>query len=120
MNQTDAANVAAFLNRQVEASIGDGEAVASLARVRDHLTETIRRMNAPAIDDGGPAMPCPDLGAMRFGDPSAYSGMTLRDRFAEKALAAMDLQIQIAEPAASRMAESAYVVADAMLKARKP
>ena len=67
------------------------------------------------IDDGGPAFPV--IG--NEGEPSPGDGMTLRDYFAAKALSAMDLQIVIANPAAEMMARSAYVVADAMLAARK-
>lgn len=44
---------------------------------------------------------------------------TLRDRLAMAALTVMELQISIAEPAAKMMARSAYIVADAMMDARK-
>lgn len=51
--------------------------------------------------------------------PTDLVGLTLRDYFAAVAVAAMDLQINIAGSAARTMAQSAYIVADAMLEARK-
>lgn len=68
------------------------------------------------INDGGPAFPsrADDLN----GDPK--TGMTLRDYFAAKVLAGM-----MADPnlppkmSASGIAETAYCIADEMLKARE-
>lgn len=47
-----------------------------------------------------------------------HAGMTLRDYFAAAALSAMPIQISVAEPAAKYMADSAYLIADELLKAR--
>lgn len=75
-------------------------------------------------EHGGPAFPVGVYDHQTFAEKTVgetrrlLSGMTLRDYFAGQALAAMDLQINIAEPAAAYMAKSAYLVADAMLKAR--
>jgi len=52
----------------------------------------------------------------------AYSGMTLRDYFAAKAMqATVDAWIQrsIYPPTDDEVAKNAYVIADAMLKARE-
>ena len=85
------------------------------------------------FDHGGPAFPALDLGEQDFSQRGAYSGMTLRDYFAAKAMAAL-----IVEPPwyvgseavvsrlaadhtadeAERYATAAYRIADAMLKAR--
>jgi hypothetical protein len=76
-----------------------------------------------SADTSGPAFPCRD-------DALTYAGMTLRDYFAAKAmqgmLAAIDasdrrwMQTQRGYDAATKIAEGAYVAADAMLKARQP
>ena len=71
-------------------------------------------------DDGGPAFSqqvvhIPNDGtypASRWVAP----GITKREWFAGMALSAMQIQIVVAEPAAAFMAESAYIIADAMLK----
>lgn len=81
-------------------------------------------------DDGGAAFP-QDTG---HGTPCGGEGMTLRDYFAAKAMAALidgydyearEKSITKADrtgfddnPHASQLAEEAYIVADAMLKAR--
>ncbi len=69
------------------------------------------------INDGGPAFPTP-----RYERGEMYSlGMTLRDYFASKAMAAM---IPLADSTAmawhdwDMLAGAAYAQADAMLKAR--
>lgn len=61
---------------------------------------------------GGPAFP----GVDHLGEP--YTGMTLRDYFAAKALQGLlsDSSIQSSMP---EFAATAYQVADAMLEARK-
>ena len=46
------------------------------------------------------------------------SDVPLRDYFAAAALMAMDVQITVSEPAAQKMAYSAFVIADAMLAER--
>jgi len=74
------------------------------------------------INDGGPAFPVPDShhanGQVQYG----ANGMTLRDWFAGQALAGL-----LASPRGpvdggaitdSWVAENAYIVADAMLRAR--
>ena len=85
-------------------------------------------------DDGGPAYPCkwtvegyaPGGGVAVTERESA--GMSLRDRFAEAALRDVSLQSGIQylihheeppEKIAERIAATAYLVADAMLKERK-
>ena len=67
-------------------------------------------------DTGGSAFPQPDV-------PAVYGrGMTLRDYFAAKAMQGMlsnpKLQAQILTAGQSWIEESAWAVADAMLKAR--
>ena len=89
-------------------------------------------MSAP-INDGGPAFPCQNL----FADNPTHdavaaqiresNGMSLRDWFAGQALASMDTARLIAEAHEmedvesfpSKSAQLAYVMADAMLKARE-
>jgi len=67
---------------------------------------------------GGPAFPHIDSGCGRFEE-----GMTLRDYFAAKAMQGMlsnpKLQEQILAAGQSWIEESAWAVADAMLKARE-
>jgi hypothetical protein len=69
------------------------------------------------INDGGPAFPSVGEG---FGNPS-YSapGMTLRDWFASQALAGMCAVPVPRSTKAETFADSAYVLADEMLKARE-
>ena len=65
------------------------------------------------IKTGGPAFPTNDV---------CYNGMTLRDYFAAKAMQGMlanpKLQEQILKAGQSWIEESAWAVADAMLKTR--
>lgn len=71
-------------------------------------------MSAP-INDGGHAFPfaCDAIGG--------FPGMSLRDWFAGQALAAMTAAPDYSKgPCNAAMAERAYVIADAMLKARQP
>jgi hypothetical protein len=71
-----------------------------------------------AIQDGGPAFPDPARADRKWSGPPRL-GMSLRDYFAAKAMAA-----QYSDPKAARdqypedIAFVAYKVADAMLKAR--
>lgn len=76
-------------------------------------------------NDGGPAFPG---GELRFDDADCttpyYAGMSLRDWFAGQALAGM-MASNDAVPVGTLdprglLASSAYAMADAMLKARKP
>lgn len=73
-----------------------------------------------ARDDGGPAFPAPHLGEMQFGDPTAYSGMSLRDHFAGEAMSALvaGSTCNEAHGAADLIATIAYTMADAMIRAR--
>lgn len=84
----------------------------------------------PKRDDGGPAFPrvgnWPDLNNVDHEDLHAalatktepQDGMTLRDFFAAKALAAI-YESSDGETTYDEMADSAYSIADAMLKARE-
>jgi hypothetical protein len=76
-------------------------------------------MSAQPIDDGGPAFPYEDARPGR-------SGMSLRDYFAAKAMAAFVINRDLpSEPTSTyyidivAVADGAYRMADAMLKARK-
>jgi len=63
---------------------------------------------------GGPAFPChPGI------ENPLYDGMTLRDYFASKAMQAMESRELPKAILAVDVAEAAYEMADAMLKARK-
>lgn len=80
-----------------------------------------------APKDGGAAFPSPGI-AIDFAtqdQQGAYAGMTLRDYFAAKAMAAItdrsyidDIQPGRATAALECVANIAYAIADAMLKAR--
>jgi len=63
------------------------------------------------INDGGPAFPRPMV--------AAAPGMTLRDWFAGQALAGMCAVPVPRSTKAETFADSAYVLADEMLKARE-
>lgn len=75
------------------------------------------------IDNGGPAFPAPDLGEQDFGQRGIYSGMTLRDYAAIKAMAGM-LSGHFSHYGhknywrSDDIATAAYEMADAMLRAR--
>lgn len=73
-------------------------------------------MSAP-IDDGGPAFPTENE---RQTGPHSYhwTGMTLRDWFAGKALTSMNYDWFDSFRRSQEMAEEAYNIADAMLAAR--
>jgi hypothetical protein len=63
---------------------------------------------------GGPAFPChPGI------ENPLYDGMSLRDYFAAKAMQAMESRELPKAILATDVAEAAYEMADAMLKARK-
>ncbi|KVQ87315.1 hypothetical protein WK09_19955 [Burkholderia ubonensis] len=73
------------------------------------------------IDDGGPAFPTVDriVDSLPVG---AESGMSLRDYFAGKALAAVPMpqgDLHDIPEAYDRIAQHAYKMADAMLRARE-
>lgn len=74
-------------------------------------------------NDGGPAFPLQWLDFQpTTGDQvvrEQFPGMTLRDWFAGQALASMTVAPDYSKgPCNQAMAERAYVIADAMLKAR--
>jgi len=76
-------------------------------------------VSAEPIDDGGSAFPLcvPDYHGDR---PHLQNGMSLRDWFAGQALAAMTAAPDYSKgPCDQSMAERAYVIADAMIAARK-
>lgn len=73
-------------------------------------------MEKQRIDDGEPAFPGPDQGETKV---NIHEGMTLRDYFAAKAMAALVMSGD--EGAGDRLDDIpkyAYQIADAMLKAR--
>lgn len=82
-----------------------------------------------SINDGGPAFPVSTMfeeGAAGYGHqdgPATYqfSGMTLRDYFAAKAMQSIVslLHAGIRASDIGNMARDAYVIADEMLKARE-
>jgi hypothetical protein len=68
------------------------------------------------MNTGGPAFPNMAFGSTR----NEQQGMTLRDYFAAKAMQAINSQAKdYAKAEASDMARKAYMIADAMLKARE-
>ena len=67
---------------------------------------------------GGPAFPC-DLTSYDDEVRIQYQGMTLRDYFAAKAMQAMESRELPKSILAIDVAEAAYEMADAMLKARQ-
>lgn len=77
-------------------------------------------------EDGGPAFAQSDLSAYGMGPAETQNrGMSLRDYFAAAALGGVwtgresDF-VKLEDPTADQLAKSAYRIADAMLKARKP
>ena len=71
-------------------------------------------------NDGGPAFPHPALGNEAFQPSYDMSGMSLRDWFAGQALSSIYMRfVPDAEPEADDVATQAYIIADAMLEARK-
>ena len=65
---------------------------------------------------GGPAFPCDEV-VDQYGSVHRGEGMTLRDYFAAKAMQGM--MHDVSQPVGEVIAEWAYQVADAMLKARE-
>jgi hypothetical protein len=70
------------------------------------------------INDGGPAFPMSYDNSLAYTYPS-HQGMTLRDWFAGQALAGMCAVSVPRSTKAETFADSAYVLADEMLKARE-
>lgn len=116
MNQADAAHVAAHLARMAEPGLGN-ELRDSLLRVVAHLNAQIERMNQPLFNPSAfPVLPT-------AGELNAEPGMSLRDYFAAKAMAAHVMRHPVDAggtdyPFDATMAEWAYAQADAMLKER--
>lgn len=73
------------------------------------------------IQDGGPAFPHSHVHPHDQCEPSFCSGLSLRDYFAAKALASMRLASGWTDNPLywDGVAKSAYVCADAMIKARE-
>ena len=69
------------------------------------------------IDNGGPAFPLQSIGP-EF-EPG-YAGMTLRDYFAAKAMQGLFAAGGGVTRGAGEWASLAYIMADAMINARKP
>jgi len=67
-----------------------------------------------------PAYPNPELSREHFGNPSGYTGITIRDYFAAAALTGMmsDTDVSYFDPLS--VAKNSYDLADAMLAARAP
>lgn len=75
------------------------------------------------INTGGPAFTDTKESISHFGFPDAYTGMTMRDYFAAKAMGGLLLRnwsdfIGGDNELIAQWGRSAYMVADAMLKAR--
>jgi len=78
------------------------------------------------INDGGPAFPALDASQnLATGETTVhqafYSGMTLRDYFAARALQALlrNVRTSVDVWAVDPIAQNSYAMADAMLRARK-
>lgn len=126
---TDCANVHKWLAEQLLKldPTDHAEAIATITRMKSHLSAQIYKLSAPAIDDGGPASPCliPTGGDHCNDEPAPvvrWPGMSLRDHFAGQAMqaffAGIDNSGGVVPVDDERVAERAYEVADAMLKAR--
>lgn len=78
-------------------------------------------MTNEQINDGGPAYPSGKSEKRGFENSHPlHEGMSLRDWFAGQALASMTTAPDYSKgPCNAAMAERAYVIADAMLAARK-
>jgi hypothetical protein len=79
--------------------------------------ECLRR-KVSAINDGGPAFPVPEENRLSDGT-YCNEGMTLRDWFAGQALAGLLGNSNYGPPNSKEDANMAYLIADAMLKARE-
>lgn len=70
-------------------------------------------MSSPR-DDGGPAFPATEANGLNSG----MSGMTIRDEFAKAAMQSI-LSSEDGRESFKRIAAEAYLMADALLEARK-
>lgn len=73
--------------------------------------------NDTKIDDGGPAYPAPAASKEYYGSATVYMGLTIRDYFAGLAMQALATARNY--PTDNRLGDSAYVIADDMLRARR-
>lgn len=71
------------------------------------------------IDDGGPAFPVPDTYLPNRQVQYGTNGMSLRDYFAAKAMAALVARRLHPEPPGPFISDDAYMMADQMLASRK-
>jgi hypothetical protein len=72
-------------------------------------------------DDGGPAFPF-EFEDHQVDGPSetlVHAGMSLQDYFAGQVLAGMAARASLSVEPADRLADRAYAIADAMLRARQ-
>ena len=77
-------------------------------------------MSRAAVDDGGAAFPLHAHSGESGELPIPNTGMSLRDWFAGQALASMTAAPDYTKgPCNHAMAERAYIIADAMIAARK-
>lgn len=118
MTPTDAVNVLKFLER-IRATECSPEGADMLQRVEEHLRAWVSKATSEPINDGGPAFPFDEM----HDDGTHYHshpGVSLRDYFAAKALQGMLANQHQYKPSDEDMfARDSYVLADAMLKARK-
>ena len=68
---------------------------------------------------GGPAYPTSNYGAIVPISTGYSEGMTLRDYFAAKAMQSILVGIECGPDDVASVVASAYIIADAMLKARE-
>jgi hypothetical protein len=68
------------------------------------------------MKNGGPAFPCEGTVA---GQEVSWTGMTLRDYFAAQSISAFALDMSDPDITFDDVAQNAYRLADAMLKARE-
>jgi hypothetical protein len=68
---------------------------------------------------GGPAYPTSNYGAIVPMSTGYSEGMTLRDYFAAKAMQSILVGIECGPDDVASVVASAYIIADAMLKARE-
>ena len=70
-------------------------------------------------DNSEPAFPAPDASMEHYGKADGYTGMSLRDYFAAKAMQGICAHVDTWGLATSlKIAHAAYELADAMLAAR--
>lgn len=110
MNATEAVTVIRFLRMQLASTPQTDPGAATLQSVIDHLGMEVKRLTAPAVDDGGPAFPWGEHG-------DRLGGMSVRDVFACHAPQPPDLW-RGGDRKIQDVIEWRWYYADAMLKAR--